>query len=68
MRTVTAIADWRSAAEELRAAGRSVALVPTMGALHAGHASLIEAARRDGHEVIVTIFVNQRQFNDASDF
>lgn len=68
MRTVTTIADWRSAAEELRAAGHSVALVPTMGALHAGHASLIEAARRDGHEVIVTIFVNQRQFNDASDF
>jgi pantoate--beta-alanine ligase len=68
MRAVTSIADWRSAAEGLRAAGHSVALVPTMGALHAGHASLIEAACRDGHQVIVTIFVNQRQFNDASDF
>jgi pantoate--beta-alanine ligase len=39
-----------------------------MGALHAGHVSLMDAARRDGHEVLVSIFVNQRQFNDAQDF
>jgi pantoate--beta-alanine ligase len=46
---------------------RRRALVPTMGALHAGHAALIDAARRDGGVVVVSIFVNPLQFNSKDD-
>jgi pantoate--beta-alanine ligase len=55
-------------ADALSAAPRPIGLVPTMGALHAGHASLIRRARAENATVLVTIFVNPRQFNDAADF
>ncbi|MFW6146240.1 MAG: pantoate--beta-alanine ligase [Planctomycetota bacterium] len=51
-----------------RSAGRSIAIVPTMGNLHAGHASLIDAAVGDGHFTVVTIFVNPAQFGPNEDF
>lgn len=50
-----------------RAMGRQVGLVPTMGALHAGHLSLVEAARRQVEVVVVSIFVNELQFDDPAD-
>lgn len=64
MRTVTTRAELEQALAQLP---RPVALVPTMGALHAGHAALIAAARRTAATVVVSIFVNPRQFGSAAD-
>ncbi|NQV54131.1 MAG: pantoate--beta-alanine ligase [Flavobacteriales bacterium] len=47
---------------------RKVGFVPTMGALHDGHASLVAASNRDGHFTVASIFVNPTQFNDPKDF
>jgi len=61
------IADVRASVRAARAAGRSVALVPTMGAFHAGHEALMRAARAAHDEVVVSLFVNPTQFNEAGD-
>jgi pantoate--beta-alanine ligase len=64
---VETAADCRQTLEECRLAGRSVGLVPTMGALHAGHVSLMDRARAECGTVAVSIFVNPLQFGDPED-
>lgn len=63
---VAAIAPLRARVTEMRRGGR-IGFVPTMGALHAGHASLIERARRECGSVVVSIFVNPLQFDRPDD-
>jgi pantoate--beta-alanine ligase len=68
MDTVTTIAAVREHVRAWHRAGERVAFVPTMGNLHAGHVSLIEAARRHGERFVASIFVNPMQFGPNEDY
>jgi pantoate--beta-alanine ligase len=67
MRICRSISDCRAAVKELRATGETVAMVPTMGFLHAGHMSLVETAKAEANHVVVSIFVNPTQFGESAD-
>ena len=67
MKVFTKIVDLQNALFEDRKAGKSVGLVPTMGALHEGHASLVRRSVKENNVTVVSVFVNPTQFNDKND-
>ena len=67
MEIVHTIKDLQAALAALRAQGKTVGLVPTMGALHAGHASLVKRCVAENDAAVVSVFVNPTQFNDKND-
>ena len=67
MKLIRTISELRAELDAFRKAGKTIGLVPTMGALHAGHASLVKRAVAENEVVVVSDFVNPTQFNDQND-
>jgi len=67
MKVLHTIQDLKAELKAYKNEGKSVGLVPTMGALHAGHASLVERSVRENDVTVVSVFVNPTQFNDKND-
>lgn len=67
MKVLRTVGELRESMNAHRNAGQTIGLVPTMGALHAGHVSLMDRARKDNDIVVASVFVNPTQFNNATD-
>ena len=67
MKVIHTIKDLQAEVSVLKAQGKKVGLVPTMGALHAGHASLVKRSVNENEVTVVSVFVNPTQFNDKND-
>ena len=68
MQSITTIQDLRAALNTARRGGKTIGLVPTMGAFHDGHLTLMRRAKAENDLAVVTLFVNPAQFNDLDDF
>ena len=67
MKIISKVNELQEAVKAFREAGKSVGLVPTMGALHEGHKSLVDRARKENDAVVVSCFLNPTQFNNKED-
>ena len=67
MRVVSTIIELKNLLDDYRAGGKMIGFVPTMGALHNGHASLVERSVSENDVTVVSVFVNPTQFNDKND-
>ena len=67
MKIITTASEMMAYSNKNRLNGHAISFVPTMGALHKGHISLVRNAKRENAKVVVSVFVNPTQFNDAND-